>query len=156
MVTAEASADCQAQASAQGSANISCTPPKLDIGFEFAAGVNADAKASFGAKMAVLQAKGVAIVQGFTKYSALIDGKVNGEVVFKPSPLAQITTSLTGVIEAGAEGSLFADIAPGRIGCVLPEMSASVGILGDIGAKAKANLTTQGSFVTSMTSGFKG
>jgi modification target Cys-rich repeat protein len=152
----EASADCQAQASAQGSANISCSPPKFDIGFGFKAGVNADAQAAFGAKLAVLEARGVAILQGFTKYKALIDGEVNGEVVFKPSPLAAITGSLSGVVEAGVEGDLFADIAPGRIACVIPAMSASVGMLGDIGTQAKANLTAQGKFVTSMTSGFGG
>jgi modification target Cys-rich repeat protein len=150
----EATADCQAQASAQGSANISCSPPKFEIGFAFKAGVNATAQAAFGAKLAALETRGVAILQGFTKYSALIDGKVNGEVVFEPSPLVSITDSLSGVVEAGAEGSLFADIAPGRIGCVIPQMSASVGLLGDIAAEAKTNLAAQGKFATALSSGF--
>lgn len=152
----EAKADCQAQAKAQGSANIECSPPKLDIGFEFAAGVDASAQAAFGAKLSMLEARGVAILQGFTKYEALINGKVDGEVVFNPSPLVVVRTELEGVVEAGVEGDLFADIAPGRIGCVIPAMSASVGMLGEIGTNAAANLQAQGKFVTALTGGFSG
>lgn len=149
-----AEADCKAQAKAQGSANIVCSPPKFDVGFEFKAGVDADAQAAFGAKLSALQVKGIAIIQGFTKYSALITGKVNGEVAFTPSPLALVKAELDGVIEAGVEGSLFADIAPGRIGCVIPEMVSAGDVLVNIGTSATANLAAQGKFVTSMTSGF--
>jgi modification target Cys-rich repeat protein len=154
----DATADCQAQAKAQASANIECSPPKLDVGFEFSAAVAADAEAqaAFGAKLAVLEAKGVAILQGFTKYKALIDGEVNGEVVFDPSPLVTVTGELQAVVELGVEGDLFADIPPGRLGCVIPAMEASVDMLADIGADAAANLEAQGSFATSLTSGFGG
>jgi hypothetical protein len=152
----EASADCQAQAKAQGSASVECSPPKFDIGFEFKAGVNASAQAEFGAKIAALKVKGVAILQGFAKYSALIDGKVDGQVVFETAPLKVVTTELQGVISAGAEGKLFAGIAVGRLPCVIPALQASVTMLGDIGADATANLQAQGKFATALTGGFGG
>ena len=152
----EASAECSAQAKAQASASFECSPPKFEIGFAFAAGVDASAQAAFGAKLAVLEAKGIAILQGFGKYEAMITGEVNGEVVFATPPLEVVIGELEGVIEAGAEGELFADIPKGRIACVIPAMSASVGMLGEIGTSAAANLEAQGSFATALTSGFSG
>jgi hypothetical protein len=150
----EASADCQAQAKAQGSASVECTPPKFEIGFNYQASANASAQAEFGAKMAALQVKGAAILQGFAKYSALIDGKVDGQVVFEKAPLAVVTGELQGVISAGVKGKLFTGIAVGRIPCVIPALEGSVTMLGDIGTQAKANLTAQGKFVTALTGGF--
>jgi modification target Cys-rich repeat protein len=149
----DASADCQAQAKAQASANVSCTPPKFDVGFAFAAGVNADAQASFGAKLAVLETRSIAILQGFAKYEALISGKVNGEVVFKPSPLALVKTEFEGLISAGVDGKLFADLPKARITCALPALDASVRALGSIGTSATANLAAQGKFVAAITGG---
>jgi hypothetical protein len=150
-----ATADCQAQAKAQGSANIQCSPPKLDVGFKVKAGVDASAQAEFGAKLAALQVKGVAILQGFAKYEALINGKVDGQVVFNPSPIAVVKGELEGVVEAGVEGDLFADIAPGRITCVIPAMSASVSLLGKITTNATTNLAAQAKFAGALTGGFK-
>jgi hypothetical protein len=151
----EATADCQAQAKAQGSANIQCSPPSFDVGFEFKAGVDASAQAEFGAKLAALQVKGAAILQGFTKYEALISGKVDGQVVFNPSPIAVVKAELEGVVEAGVEGKLFADIPPGRITCVIPAMSASVSLLGKISTNATANLAAQAKFAGALSGGFK-
>jgi modification target Cys-rich repeat protein len=149
----EATADCQAQAKAQGSANISCSPPKFEMGFEFKAGVDADAQAAFGAKLSALQVRGAAILQGFTKYQALIDGKVDGKVVFEPSPLAVVTGELEGVVSAGVKGKLFADIPAGRISCVIPALQKSVEMLGKIGTDAKANIAAQAKFAATLTGG---
>ena len=99
--------------------------------------------------------KGAAILQGFGKYSALIDGKVDGQVVFNPSPIAVIKTELEGVVEAGVEGKLFADIPPGRITCVIPAMTGSVSLLGKITTSATANLAAQAKFAGALTGGFK-
>jgi hypothetical protein len=148
----EASADCRAQAKAQASASVECTPPSLEVGFEFSG--DASAQAAFLARIGELKLRGVAILRGFTKYGALINGRVNGQVVFNPAPLVVVTTELEGVIEAGAEGDLFADIPPGRIGCVIPALTASVGMLEDMGTSATANLSAQGRFATAITGGF--
>lgn len=152
----EASADCKAQAKAQGSANIECTPPRLEVQFDFDASLDAQARASFSAKMVELQAKGVAILQGFTKYQALITGEVNGEVVFDPSPLAVVRGELNAVVDAGVEGDLFADIPAGRITCVIPAMTQSVTLLGGIASEAGATISAQAKFAGALTGGFGG
>jgi modification target Cys-rich repeat protein len=152
----EASADCQAQASAQASANLECTPPQLSVGFELKAGVSAEASAKFEAQIKTLRTSGAAILAGFAKYEALINGKIDGKVVFETSPLAQIKGSLEGVVSAGVEGDLFADIPAGRITCVIPAMEASVEMLGDVASGAAANLKAQGDFAAAFKGGFKG
>jgi hypothetical protein len=150
----EASAECEAQASAQASANVQCTPPSLEIAFAFAADVDAEAQLQFKARLGELKVRGAAILQGFAKYTALIDGEIDGEVVFDPSPVVQITTSLEGVISAGVEGDLFADIPAGKIPCVIPAMEASVEMLGDIAGDATANIMAQGKLAGGFTTGF--
>jgi modification target Cys-rich repeat protein len=150
----EASADCRAQAKAQASASVECTPPSLEVGFEFSG--EASAQAAFLARVGELKLRGIAILRGFTKYQALISGRVDGQVVFNPAPLVVVTTELEGVIEAGAEGELFADIPPGRIGCVLPALTESVGMLEGMSTSATANLSAQGRFATAITGGFSG
>jgi modification target Cys-rich repeat protein len=149
----DASADCKAQASAQASAKLVCTPPTLDIGYQFNADLDASAQASFSAKMAALKLEGVAIVQGFANLTALIDGKVDGVVVINPPPLVQIRTSVQGLISAGANGDLVADMPAGRITCALAGFSDAVSILGTVGTTAATSISTQGSFVTSLTTG---
>ncbi len=142
-----------ASASAQGSASLECTPPSLDIQFEFAAGVEGSAKAEFLAKMGELRVRGIAILQGTAKLGALITGEIDGEVVFDPAPLAQLTGSLNGIVSAGAEGSLFADVPKGKILCVIPAMQAAVEALGSVGAEASGTIQAQAMFASFITTG---
>lgn len=151
----DASADCQAQAKAQASASLECTPPQLTIGFAAKADLDASARASFEAKIGALKVNAPVMLSAFTKYSALFDGKVNGEVVFKPSPVASVTAGLEGVVEAGIEGDLFADIPLGRIDCVIPAMESSISLLGKMTSEASANISAQAKFVTAFAGGFK-
>jgi modification target Cys-rich repeat protein len=154
-VDCDASAKCEGQASAQASANVECTPPQLSVGFEFKANASADASAKFSAQMEVLKVKGAAILAGFAKYQALIDGKVDGKVVFETSPLKQISAQLQGVISEGVKGDLFVDIPSGRITCVIPAMEDSVEILTGMATKAAGTLKAQGEFATAFSGGFK-
>lgn len=147
----EASADCNAQASAQASANISCTPPSLDLQFAFAANVDANAQGAFLARIGELKVRGAAILQGTAKLSALIDGKIDGEVVFNPAPLAQIEGSLSGLISGGIDG--FANIPKGRIVCVIPALKEAVSALGSVAKEAGGTLQAQASFAAFITSG---
>jgi modification target Cys-rich repeat protein len=153
-VDCEASADCKAQAKAQASASVECTPPSLELGFEFSG--EASARAAFLARIGELKVRGIAILRGFTKYQALIDGRANGQVVFNPPPVEVVIDSMEEVIEAGGEGSLFADIPAGRIICVTNELEASVTILSTITTTATANLAAQGKFATAISGGFSG
>lgn len=151
----EAAADCQAQAKAQGSANVECTPPSLEIGYQLNATVAADANgsAAFAARIGALKAEGAAMLKSFAQLSALADGKVNGEVVFNPAPIAAVAGQLNGVVQAGATGSLFAGIPKARLTCVIPAMSAAVGLLGNVAGEASASVQAQGKFAAFLVGG---
>ena len=140
----EASAECEAQASAQAEANIQCTPPSFDLVFEFDAGLDASGQAQFLARIGELRVRGVAILQGLARARALIDGEVNGEVVFDPAPFARIQGEFQGLVSAGLSGEF--EIAPGRIDCVLPAIQEAVAIVADIGGEFTASLQAQASF----------
>jgi modification target Cys-rich repeat protein len=149
----DASADCKGQASAQASANLTCTPPSLEIGFNFAANVDAQAKASFSAKMTALKVSGVAIVQGFGRLTALIDGEIDGQVVIDPPPLVQVEVAMEDLFEAGAEGEIFADIPIGRANCAIRGFTGAGSMLASISTQANVAITAQTSFVASLTTG---
>ncbi|MBC8074006.1 MAG: hypothetical protein IAG13_37145 [Deltaproteobacteria bacterium] len=144
----EASADCQAQASAQAEANISCTPPSLDWQFAFRGGVDASAQAAFSARLGELRVRGVAILQGLARAQALFTGEVDGEVVFDPAPVANITAQVQGLINAGFSGEL--DIALGRLPCVLPAFEESVNVLGDVATEFSGSIALQADLGASL------
>jgi hypothetical protein len=129
-----------------------CTPPAIEVGFEFTG--DASAQASFAAKLGALKANGAIMIESFTKYQALIDGRVNGEVAFETPPLEAVTASLQTVISAGVEGDLIADLPVGRLPCVIPAMTESVTMLGDIASEATATLEAQAKFVAAFSGGF--
>lgn len=147
----EASAECSAQAEAQGSASLECTPPSLDISYGFKAGIDAKAQAEFLAKLGELKVRGSAIIQGFAKFEALFNGKINGEVVFPEPPVAQIKASLEGVINAGVSGDL--NIPAGRLPCVIPALQEAVKVLVEVGGSAAGTIEAQGKFAAFVTTG---
>ncbi len=147
----EASAKCEGQASAQASASASCTPPSLDIQFAFTG--DASARGAFMARLGELRVRGSAILQGFANLSALITGKVDGEVVFDPAPLAQITASLNAVVSAGVDGELFANVPKGRLLCVIPAFSEAIKALGKVGTEAAGTIEAQAKFAAVFTGG---
>lgn len=149
----EASAKCEGQAKAQASASVECTPPSLTVDFAFTG--DASAKASFEAKLSALKLNAPLMVAAFTKYTALFDGKVNGKAAFDPAPVVSVTTALNGVVSAGLDGELLADIPLGRIDCVLPAMNSSVKLLGSLTSEAAGQISAQGKFVSAFTGGFK-
>lgn len=144
----EASADCQASASAQANASLECTPPSLDIGFTFKANAKADAQAKFVARIGELKVRGAAILQGAAKLEALVNGKIDGQVVFNPAPLAGLTASMQGIVSAGATGELFADVPKGRLGCVLPAMGEAIDALGSAATEVGGTIQAQAMFAT--------
>jgi hypothetical protein len=147
----EASAKCEAQAKANAQANLECTPPSLDIGYKFKAGVDAAAQAGFMARLGELKVRGAAILQGSARLSALIDGKVDGQTVFAPSPMAQLTTSLKGFTNVNAFADL--DIPAGRLGCVVPAFEDAITALVDVGTSVTATIEAQASIATFLTTG---
>jgi hypothetical protein len=147
----EASAKCEGQASAQASASASCTPPSLDIQFAFTGDVAA--RGAFMARIGELKLRGVAILQGFANLSALVTGKIDGEVVFDPAPLAQISASLSAVVSAGVDGELFANVPKGRLLCVIPAFSEAINALKTVGTEATGTIAAQANFAAMFTSG---
>jgi hypothetical protein len=146
----EAAGECSAQAEAQGSASLECTPPSLELTYAFSAGVNAEAQAQFLARIGQLKIRAVGILQGFAKFGALFNGEVNGEVVFPEPPVAQITASIQGIISAGVSGDL--NIPAGRLPCVIPALQEAVSVLGEIGGSAAGTIEAQGKFAAFITS----
>jgi hypothetical protein len=97
-----ASADCVYQASAQAEASLGCSVPRLDFSVDFLPGMDASARAAFKARMGELETRGVAIIQGAARLSALVDGQVNGQTVFDPAPLAKLAANVTGFASVDA------------------------------------------------------
>jgi hypothetical protein len=147
----EASADCKAQASAQANASVECTPPSLELDFVFAGGVQADVQAAVIGRLGELKTRGVAILQGAANLEVLLTGTVDGEVVFEVSPVAQLTTSIQGLISAGFEGGF--DIPAGRLLCVLPAFEDSLTALAEIGTGFSGTVTDQANFAAFITTG---
>jgi len=144
----EASLDCNSQASAQASANLECTPPQLDISFAFSAELEGKgaAQAAFTAKMTELRIRGVAILQGMSKLSALVTGQVEGQAVFTPAPVAQILGELETVIDATVSGDL--DIPAGRIPCVIPALTEAAEIMGGAAGDFAGTIEAQVKFAS--------
>jgi hypothetical protein len=149
----DASAECQASAKAEASASLECTPPQLDIDFNYAANVNAEARAEFSAKLTELRTRGIAIVQGAAKYGALLNGRVDGQVVFDPAPLEELTGEIEGLVSANAFADF--DIPIGKIACVLPAFQEAADIVGELATDTGTTLQAQAAFVTAFTSGFQ-
>jgi hypothetical protein len=72
-------------------------------------------------------------LQAAAQARALVDGEVNGEVVFDPSPVARLTGSLQGFVDGGVDGFAELDIPVGRINCVIPAFAEAISALGDAG-----------------------
>lgn len=146
----DAAANCEASASAQASANVECTPPSIDLQFNLAAELTGNgaaqvaARAAFEAKITALRVRGAAIMQGFARLGALIDGRVEGELVFDPTPVARITGQFTAVIAAVANAEF--EIAPGRIDCVIPALEQAQDVLRRVATDTAGTLEAQASF----------
>ena len=115
--------------------------------------LKAELQGAFVARIGELRVRGAAVLQGAARLSALITGKIDGEVVFNPSPLAQITASLNGVVQAGADGELFADVPKGRLLCVIPAMQEAVKALASVGADAQGTIEGQLEFASVFQAG---
>jgi hypothetical protein len=147
-----ATAECQASAKAEANASLECTPPLLAVEYTFAANANANARAQFSARLNEIKVRGAAILQGAAKYDALISGKVNGEVVFAPSPFAQLRTSIQALATPSAIATF--DIAPGKVTCALTGFGDAVDLTADIAGSTTGTLAAQAEFVSAFTGGF--
>ena len=151
----DATADCQAQASAQANASIDCTPPSVDLSYDFSASASGDAsaQADFKAHLAELKVRGIAILQGFSRYDVIIHGKTDasGNVIVQ-APVATLTASVKDLVNNA--GSIAADVPVFRLGCAVDAFGEAGTALSGIATNGTANLKAQAKFVTAFTSGF--
>jgi modification target Cys-rich repeat protein len=152
-VNCDASAECKGQASAKANASIECTPPSIDLKYNFKAGLSGSAQADFMARLGELKVRGGAILQGFAKYQLLINGKADasGKVLVK-SPVAELTSSVQGL--AASAGDIAAEVPVFRLGCATMAFEEAGQILVKVGSEGAANLAAQGKFATAFTGGF--
>jgi hypothetical protein len=146
-----ATADCQAQAKAQAKASLTCQPPRLDITYGFKAGVKASAQADFVARLGQLKVRAGAIVQGAARMTALVTGKVDGQVVFMTSPVDDLIASVKGFATPDAVAHL--NIPLGRIGCVPKAFVEAGTILSGVASSTADTISAQAKFVGYVTTG---
>ena len=152
----EASAKCQASAKAEANASLACTPPQLKVDYSFRANAQANARAEFSARIGEVRARGLAIVQGAAKYEALLTGKVEGRVVFSPSPIAELSSSVQGMVSGNGTAFADFDIAPGKIACVLPALREAGSMMSSMGTSTESTIAAQAEFVSAFKGGFGG
>jgi hypothetical protein len=136
----EVSAECQASVEAKAEANVECTPPRLDISYEFAGGASAEMQAEFRA-----------FLEGFkVHFSAILAIGGEARISAVTGAIASLGVAAEGAVKGAVEASLEGDIdLKGTIGlgCALTE-------LGSVGAAlegASGSLTGSVSAVASLT-----
>jgi hypothetical protein len=149
----EHSADCQEQAGALSLAHLGCTPAALSHAFEYTGpGPN---EAQFTLKMAKVIAELRTAEDSFNVLSALITGEVNGEVVYKPSPISGLTAGLNGLVTAGISGDLFSTVPEESLLCVLPALTEALQSLSDLVAESSSVLEAQARLIDEGRRGFE-
>jgi hypothetical protein len=150
----DASANCQAQASAQANASLECTPPSIDLTFDFNDSLSASAQADFMTHITELKVRGAAILQGFTKYTILLKGKTDamGNVIAN-APVVDLAASVQGLVSNA--GSIAAEVPVFRLNCAIAGFSEAGNDLAAVVSDGATNLTVQGKFATAFTSGFQ-
>src|SRR5262249_42699088 len=144
-------ADCQASASAQGSASLECTPPKLDLTFDLQAAASgsaqAKAQATFIGHMTEIKARGAAIVQGATKLKMLLQGDDTLKI---PAPAVQIQAAMEAMIKV--DPTKF-NVPAGKIPCVIPAFEEAGKVLVKLGTDLTGTIAAQAKFVGYITTG---
>ncbi len=146
-----ATAKCQAQAKAQAKAALACRPPRLDVAWAFKADANVADRAEFVARLGQLKVRAAAIVEGTARMSALVTGKVDGQVVFDPPPLTELAATLKGLAIADVIAKL--DIPAQRLVCVVPAFAEAATVLAHVGSTTLDTINAQAKFVSYITTG---
>jgi hypothetical protein len=138
-VECEAEADCSAQAEAQASASLECTPPSIQIDYQFSASADASAQAEVEGKLKAVKVKLVEIFKGFAEMRGLIEG--NADLGIDP-PVVTIGDSITALGDAVAAGEIKIEYA-GLAACAIPALEEAGQILVDVPTEMGATLQAQ-------------
>jgi hypothetical protein len=111
----------------RAAANLECSPPTLALSYDFKLGTTAGAQAGFVARLGEVKARAAVILQGATRLSALVDGKIDGRVVLSDPPLRRLFDAMTGFASADALGNF--DIPVGRLPSTIAAQAKFVAFL---------------------------
>ncbi len=137
---ADVSAKCEAQASAQASASLECTPPSLNIDYNFKAELTAEARIELVAKIEKFQAEMVGILQGMVELRALVDADYAASLGIE-APTVTIGAAIEAFASALVSGEIEVE-APGLVLCAGPAFDEAGRIVGSL--YGNMQLTIQG------------
>ncbi|HFE45112.1 MAG TPA: hypothetical protein ENJ18_06400 [Nannocystis exedens] len=128
----EVSAECSATVEAKAEASIECTPPSIDISWQWSAELEGDVKAQGEFKAWITGFKGqlAGLLAATAKAEILVDGVAN----LSGAAEAAVSGAAT---ELQASGDLKASIGAA---CALTELKDVAGLLGSAGGELKASL----------------
>ncbi len=127
-------AECKAAVEAKAEASIECTPPELDIKYQFAAGVDAEAQAEF-----------IAFLGNFkVQYAGMIAAIAKADVVLKAGE--NLKAAATGAVKGGAEAlAAEADLKLSiGAGCAVAELPNVATAIEGSASKLSANVQAAG------------
>lgn len=124
-------AECKATVEAKAEANIECTPPELDIKYQFAAGVDAAAQAEF-----------IAFIGNFrVQYAGMIAAIAKADVIVKAGDDLKVAAdgAVKGAVEAlSGEADLKLSIGAG---CAVAELPNVATVIEGSATKLKTNVS---------------
>jgi hypothetical protein len=135
-----AKAECQASAKADASVNVECTPPSVDISYQFAATADAEAQANFEAFLVGFKGSFGAIVAASAQSDVVVQAGVD--------MIAAGKGAVEGAVkELGASADLKASIGAGCALTALGDVKTLIDkSTGDLKASATASASLVGSF----------
>lgn len=124
-------AECEATVEAKANASIECTPPSVDITWQWKAGVDAQAQAEFKAWIGNFKGYFSGMLAGFAKAEILVDTGAN--------LVAAAEGAVKGAANVALDGDLKASIGAGCAIAELPNVSGAIegsasGLTGSISA----------------------
>jgi hypothetical protein len=127
----EVKAECKATVEAKAEASVECTPPSIDIAWQWKAGVNADAQAEFKAWINTFKGQLSGLLAATAKAEILVAGAGNLSAAANAAVKG-------GIEEIEASGDLKATIGAG---CALGQLSSVVSVLGGVGTSLQGSLS---------------
>jgi hypothetical protein len=120
----EVSAECKATVDAKANASVECTPPSIDVQFQYSAAIegNADAKAEFNAWISGFKAQFAGMLAATAKADILLEAGAN------------IVANAQGAVKGAADAALSGDLKA-KIGA-----GCAVAALGDVNTVVKGSV----------------
>lgn len=116
----EVSAECKASVEAKAKAEVQCYPPSLNVSFQFAGGVNADAQAEFRAWLETFKLRFSNMLAAKAKLEIVLDAIINQETGLIVSATGAVQGAVEASLEAAGSGDLKVIVG---IECAIDELA---------------------------------